>query len=159
MISPPARPPLSPTQSPSNNPDTGSLVLSNTAVSAAPGSNCPSGSTSPGCTATVTIVSGVLSITAPPSASLGSAAPGGTISANLGTVQVTDGRGFGASWTATVSATAFTTGGGTPAETIPAADATYGITALSQTTGPATFTFVPRPASASPRKPSSPRPT
>ena len=125
------------------NPDTGSRVLSNTAVSAATGSTCPSGSPSPGCTATVTIVSGVLSITAPAIASLGSADPGGTISANLGTVQVTDNRGFGASWTATVSTTAFTTGRGTPAEIIPAGDASYAISALTQTTGSATFGFVP----------------
>ena len=80
---------------------------------------------------------------APASASLGSAAPGGTIRANLGAVQVTDNRGFGASWTATVSATAFTTGGGTTAETIPAANVVYNISALSQTTGSATFTSVP----------------
>ncbi len=126
-----------------NNPDTGGQVLSNTAVSAATGSTCPSGSTSPGCAATVTIVSGVLAMTAPASASLGSAAPGGTISASLGAVQVTDGRGFGANWTATVSTSAFTTGRGTPPETIPATDVTYGISALSQTTGPATFGFVP----------------
>ena len=125
------------------NPDTGSRVLANTAVSAATGSTCPSGSTNPGCTATVTVISGVLSITAPASASLGSADPGGTISANLGTVQVTDGRGFGAGWTATVATTAFTTGRGTPPEIIPAGNASYAISALSQTTGSATFTFVP----------------
>ena len=125
------------------NPDTGSRVLSNTAVSAATGSTCPSGSTSPGCTATVTVVSGVLSITAPASASLGSTDPGGTIHANLGTVQVTDNRGFGANWTATVSTTAFTTGAGTPAETIPAGNASYTISALSQTTGSATFSAAP----------------
>jgi uncharacterized repeat protein (TIGR01451 family) len=124
------------------NPDSGSRVLANTAVSAATGSTCPSGSPSPGCTATVTIASGVLSITAPASASLGSADPGGTISAHLGTVQVTDGRGFGASWSATVSTTAFTTGRGTPPEIIPAADASYAISTLSHT-GSATFGFVP----------------
>jgi hypothetical protein len=84
-----------------------------------------------------------LSITAPATASLGSASPGGTISAGLGTVQVTDNRGFGASWTTTAAATAFTTGRGTPAETIPVGDVSYGISALSQTTGSATFTFVP----------------
>ena len=70
-------------------------------------------------------------------------APGGTTSANLGTVQVTDDRGFGANWTATVAATAFTTGAGTPTETISVRRVIYGISALSQTTGPATFTFVP----------------
>ena len=80
-----------------------------------------------------------LTITAPATAALGSAAPGGTLSAALGTVQVTDGRGFGADWTATVSATDFTTGDSTPAETIPAANATYTITSPT-TTGPATFT-------------------
>ena len=60
------------------------------------------------------------------------------------TVQVIDNRGFGASWTATVAGSAFTTGGGTPAETIPAANASYGVSALSQTTGSANFTFVPQ---------------
>ena len=126
-----------------NNPDAGGRSLSNTVVSGTPGSTCPSGSTSPGCTVTVTVVGGVLSMTAPASASLGSADPGATISANLGTVQVTDDRGFGADWTATVAATAFTTGAGTPPEIISVRRATYGISALSQTTGPATFTFVP----------------
>ncbi len=126
-----------------NNPDTGGRFLSNTAVSAAPGSTCPSGSTSPACTVTVSVVGGALSMTAPASASLGSAAPGGTVVGNLGTVQVTDNRGFGANWTATVSATAFTTGNGTPTETIPAGDASYGISALTQTTGSAIFSAVP----------------
>jgi large repetitive protein len=126
-----------------SNPDTGGRVLANSAVSAATGSNCPAGSTDPRCSATVTVVSGVLSMTAPASASLGSANPGGTISGNLGTVQVTDSRGFGASWTATVSVTAFVTGGGTPAETIAAGNASYGISALTQTTGSASFSAVP----------------
>jgi large repetitive protein len=126
-----------------NNPDTGGRSLSNTVVSATPGSTCPSGSTVPGCTAVVTVVGGVLSMTAPASASLGSANPGGSASGSLGTVQVTDNRGFGANWTATVSATAFTTGNGTPAETIPVGDVSYGISALTQTIGSATFSAVP----------------
>ncbi|HEY6787628.1 MAG TPA: hypothetical protein VI365_09985, partial [Trebonia sp.] len=125
-----------------NNPDAGGRLLSNTAISAAPGSTCPSGSTSPGCTATVAVISGTLSISVPGSASLGSAAPGGTIDAPLGTVAVTDDRGFGAGWTATASSTGFTTGGGTPAETIPASNATYTITSLATATGQATFTNV-----------------
>ena len=124
------------------NPDAGSRFLSNTAVSAAPGSTCPSG-TSPGCTVTVAVIAGALSITTPPSVSLGSAAPGGTINANLGTVQVTDNRGFGANWTATVATSAFSTGTGIPVETIPAGNATYDISALSPATGPATFTYTP----------------
>ena len=126
-----------------NNPDTGDRILASTITSATPGSTCPSGNASPGCTVAVAVLAGALTMTAPASTTLGSAAPGGTIRAGLGSVQVTDNRGFGASWTATVSATAFTTGGGTAAETIPAADAVYDISALSQTTGPATFASVP----------------
>jgi hypothetical protein len=82
-------------------------------------------------------------MTAPATASLGSAAPGSTLSSDLGTVQVTDDRGFGASWTATVSSTGFATGTGTQAETIPARNANYMITALTEASGPATFTPVP----------------
>jgi large repetitive protein len=126
-----------------NDPDTGSATLSNTAVSTVPGSTCPTGTSSPGCSVTVAVVAGPLSITVPATANLGSAVPGGTLSAALGTVQITDDRGFGASWTATVSATGFATGNGTPAETIPAADAQYIISALGTTTGSATFTPVP----------------
>jgi large repetitive protein len=125
-----------------NNPDTGG-TLSNTVVSAVPGSTCPAGATGPGCSVTVAIVAGPLSITAPATASLGSAAPGGNLSADLGTVQVTDDRGFGADWTATVSGTSFATGAGTPAETIPVTNAEYAITALGAATGSATFTPVP----------------
>ena len=126
-----------------NNPDTGSGAMSNTVVSTVPGSTCPAGSASPACSVTVAVVAGPLAITAPATASLGSAAPGGTLSAGLGTVQVTDDRGFGAGWTATVAASGFATGTGTPAETIPAADAQYVIAALATTIGSATFTPVP----------------
>jgi large repetitive protein len=126
-----------------NNPDTGGGALSNTVVSTATGSTCPSGGTGSGCSVTVAVVAGPLTMTAPATASLGSAAPGGTLSAGLGTIQVTDDRGFGAGWTATVSATSFATGAGTPAETIPAADAQYNISGLGMTTGSATFTPVP----------------
>jgi hypothetical protein len=59
-----------------------------------------------------------LTITVPDTANLGSALPGDTISASLGTVTVDDSRFLIAGWTATVSATNFTTGGGTAAETI-----------------------------------------
>jgi uncharacterized repeat protein (TIGR01451 family) len=126
-----------------NDPDTGSGTMSNTVVSTVAGSTCPAGSGSPGCTVTVAVVAGPLSITVPATANLGSAAPGGILSAGLGTVQVTDDRGFGAGWTATVSASSFATGAGTPAETIPAADARYVIAGLATTVGSATFTPVP----------------
>ena len=126
-----------------NNPDTGPGTLSNTVTSAVPGSTCPAASPGPDCAVTVAVVAGPLTITVPATASLGSGPPGGTISSGLGTVQVTDDRGFGADWTATVASTGFATGTGTQAETIPAGNARYLIAALSSATGPATFTPVP----------------
>ncbi|MCW2935083.1 MAG: hypothetical protein JWM19_6045, partial [Actinomycetia bacterium] len=125
-----------------SNPDTGNHSLVTAVTSAAAGSNCPAGGGGAQCTAIVAIIAGPLSITAPASAGLGAGPPGATIQANLGTVQVTDDRGFGAGWTASVSSTDFTTGGGTPVETIPAGDATYVITGLAAATGPATFQVI-----------------
>jgi hypothetical protein len=125
------------------NPDTGGRVLTNTATSTAPGSTCPPASPGPACTATTSIIAGSLSITVPASAALGTGAPGDSLSASLGAVQVTDNRGFGASWTATVSTTTFTTGTGTGPQVIPAADASYAISALTRETGSATFGFTP----------------
>jgi uncharacterized repeat protein (TIGR01451 family) len=126
-----------------NDPDTGGRILANTVVSADPGSDCPAGSTDPRCGVSVPVLAGALSITAPISADLGATVPGGSASASLGTVQVIDNRGFGADWTATVSATGFTTGNGTAPETIPASDAYYDITGFGSTTGSATFSTAP----------------
>ena len=126
-----------------NDPDAGDLVLANTVSSATPGSNCPTASSDPRCSATVPVVTGVLSISAPASADLGTAAPGGTASAGLGIVQVTDDRSGVAGWTATVSSTDFTTGRGTPAQTIPVNDVLYLINGFVSTTGSATFTRTP----------------
>jgi uncharacterized repeat protein (TIGR01451 family) len=126
-----------------NNPDTGEKRLANTAVSADPGSDCPAGSTDPRCGVTVPVMAGVLSITVPISARLGVTVPGGTVSASLGTVQVTDNRGFGADWTVTVSASGFVTGNGTAPETIPVSDVFYDITGFGSTTGSAVFSTVP----------------
>jgi hypothetical protein len=126
-----------------SNPETGSTTMANTATSHATGSNCPTGTTGGQCTVTVGIVSGVLSITAPASADLGAGPPGGTIEGNLGTVRVTDTRGFGAGWTASVSSSNFATGGDSPAETIPVGNATYVVSGFTSTTGPATFSFTP----------------
>lgn len=127
-----------------NNAITNDLDLGNTVTSAAPGSNCPTGSTDPACSVTVFLIRGVLSITAPSSADLGATAPGGATNADLGTITVTDNRAIvGATWTATVSSTDFTTGGATAAETIPAGDAIYVINTLGTTTGSATFTPTP----------------
>jgi hypothetical protein len=126
-----------------NDPDTGGRILANTVVSADPGSDCPAGGTDPRCSVTVPVMAGALSITVPISADLGATTPGGSASASLGTVQVIDNRGFGADWTATVSATGFTTGNGTAPETIPASDAYYDITGFGSTTGSATFSTAP----------------
>ena len=80
----------------------------------------------PGTTVTFAVTSGLLTMTAPTAASLGSGAPGTTISGALGTVTATDNRALlNASWTVTASTSNFTTGTGTTAETIPASDATY----------------------------------
>jgi hypothetical protein len=93
---------------------------------------------------TFTVNSGLLSISVPASASLGSGAPGTTIGPTaFGAVTVTDNRALlVAAWSATVSSTAFLTGGGTAAETIPAADATY-TTGLVTTTGVVVATPIP----------------
>ncbi|MGD0705108.1 MAG: hypothetical protein ABSA02_35125, partial [Trebonia sp.] len=127
-----------------SNPATGGANLVNTVTSAAAGSSCPPGTTSPPCAVTTAVISGPLTMTAPATVNLGDGQPGATISSSLGTVAVTDGRGFGADWAATVSSSNFTTAGGSPAETIPAASAFYDITALATATGPATFGYTPQ---------------
>lgn len=66
-----------------------------------------------------------LSITVPSSANLGSGAAGDTISASLGEVTVVESRPGNRNWTATVSATDFTTGSGLPAQTITKANVSY----------------------------------
>lgn len=126
-----------------NDPETGDLILASTVSSAALGNNCLPGSSDPRCSTSIPVILGVLSITAPASADLGTAAPGGTASAQFGVVQVSDDRAGVVGWTATVSATDFTTGGGTPAETIPVHDVLYLIDGFASTTGSATFTPTP----------------
>jgi hypothetical protein len=97
----------------------------------------------PDTTVTFTVTSGELSMSAPVSADLGSGAPGTTINGNLGAVTVTDDRALlSASWTTTAAATDFTTGGGTPAETVPATDAGYDPGSVT-TTGTITVTGTP----------------
>ncbi len=94
-------------------------------LTTAPGAAASSGS-DPTTTLTFTVNTGALSMTAPTSASLGSGAPGATITGVTGAVVVTDNRALlNGSWTAVASSTDFTTAGASPAETIPATDATY----------------------------------
>jgi hypothetical protein len=105
-------------------------------------STIPSGS-DPDTTVTFTVTSGALSMSAPATADLGSSAPGTTISGALGAVTVTDDRALlAASWTAVASASDWTTGGATPAETIPAGDVGYDPGAVT-TTGTITATGTP----------------
>jgi alpha-tubulin suppressor-like RCC1 family protein len=78
---------------------------------------------------------GVLSITVPGSVVLPSVAPGNTTSGQLGTVTVSDDRGVG-SWTATVSATVFTSG----THTIALAQVSYWSGPATATSGTGTFT-------------------
>ena len=101
------------------------VTLSAAAVTAGAGpANAADGSNT---TVTFTLAGEGLSISAPTSASLGTASnEATTVTGSLGTVTVTDQRGqLAAAWTATVSSTPFTTGGGSPAETIPAANVTH----------------------------------
>jgi hypothetical protein len=127
----------------------GSIVLTPVAASAATAgptvlarSSSPS-APDPNTTVTFTVSSGALSMTAPATVDLGTSAPGNTITGSVGTVTVTDDRALlVAAWTAVASASAWTTGGGTPAETIPAGDVGYGPGSIT-TTGTITATGTP----------------
>jgi hypothetical protein len=97
---------------------------------------------------TIVPATGTLSISVPATAGLGSAAPGGTVSAAIGSVTVSDQRGATAgTWTATVSATNFTTGSATPAQTITTSNVFYWSGPATSTTG--TVTDTPGQSSAS----------
>jgi large repetitive protein len=126
------------------NPETGDLNLLNTVISDDVGSTCPGGGPAPGCTVSIPVIRGALSMTAPGAADLGAADPGDVVSGSLGAVQVTDDRAIaGADWAATVSTTDFTNTGVAPAQTISAANASYRISSPITTTGTATFASVP----------------
>ena len=83
---------------------------------------------------TFAVTSGALTMTAPDTADLGTGAPGTAIVGQLGAVTVTDNRAaLAATWNVTASSTAFTTGGGATAETIPAADVGYAVGTIGTT--------------------------
>ena len=97
-------------------------------------------------TVTFSVTTGTLTITAPGTIALGRGAPGTTISGTVGPVTVTDDRALlAAAWTATVSATAWTTGGATPTETIPVSDVGYAVGTITPT-GTITATGTDLPA-------------
>jgi hypothetical protein len=89
-------------------------------------------------TTTFTLTGGSISITVPgTTVNLGSASvAAGTIGAQLGTVSVNDGRGLlSGGWTSSVSASHFTTGAATAAETIAATNVSYWSGAATATSG------------------------
>ncbi|MDQ7909234.1 hypothetical protein RB614_32405 [Phytohabitans sp. ZYX-F-186] len=105
---------------------------------AAPAAAAPTGDT----TASFTVAAGTLDVVVPATATIGSGgAPGTSISGSLGSVSVDDTRAAAdASWTVTVTTTAFTTGGGTASETVAATDVDYASGPATATTGTGTFT-------------------
>ncbi|WP_432901430.1 hypothetical protein ACQP1S_30605 [Micromonospora matsumotoense] len=104
---------------------------------AAPAAAAPTDTT----TVTFEVLAGTLDIDAPATADLGTGSPGGTITGQLGSVTVTDGRASAdASWVATVVSTDFQTGGGTASETVLASEINYWSGAATATTGTGTFT-------------------
>jgi hypothetical protein len=114
-------------------PTAGWAAVTNAAAPVHAVSSTPAGG-DPDTTVTFTVSNGALAMTAPASVNLGAGPPGTTITGVLGVVTVTDNRALlAATWTATASSTDFTTGGGTPSETIPSEDVTY-------TPGPITTT-------------------
>ncbi|MFF0150862.1 hypothetical protein [Micromonospora sp. NPDC005203] len=104
---------------------------------AAPAAAAPTDTT----TVTFEILAGTLDIDAPATADLGTGAPGGTITGQLGPVTVTDSRGAAdASWVASVTASVFQTGGGSPPETVLPEEIDYWSGPATATTGTGTFT-------------------
>jgi hypothetical protein len=93
-------------------------------------------------TTTFTLTAGALTISQPATANLGSAAVGtAALTGSLGAVTVTDARGvLLGSWTASVISGSFVTGGGSPNETVPAADIAYASLLATATTGVGVFT-------------------
>ncbi|MGW4500134.1 hypothetical protein ACWENR_16165 [Micromonospora sp. NPDC004336] len=105
---------------------------------ATPAAAAPTGDT----IVTFTVATADLNITVPAAVNLGSVFSGGVVTGELGTVTVTDSRAaLNATWVVTVSASSFTTGGGSPEETIPPALVEYWSGAATSTTG--TGVFVP----------------
>ncbi|GLX02780.1 hypothetical protein [Microtetraspora sp. NBRC 16547] len=127
-----------------------SLVAAMVAALPAQAGTCPASTT---CATTVNFTVDApdgLTITVPNGpVSIGTGAPGGQISGQLGSIQVSDQRAaLTATWVASVVAATggFTTGGGTAPETIPNTDVLYWSGAATGTTG--TGTFVPGQANA-----------
>lgn len=93
-------------------------------------------------TTTFAVTTGSLSISAPTGpVSLGTGGIGSSVTAQLGSVTVTDLRAaLSAAWTAHVSTTAFTPSGGGASGTVPQANVSYWSGPATATTGSGTFT-------------------
>lgn len=105
---------------------------------ATPAAAAPTGDT----IVTFTVATADLNISVPASVNLGSVFAGGVLTGELGTVTVIDSRAaLSATWTATVSASSFTTGTGTAEETIVPALVEYW--SGTQTAATGTGTLVP----------------
>jgi hypothetical protein len=91
-------------------------------------------------TTSFAITGGALSVSAPTSANLSSAATtASSLTAQLGSVQVSDQRGaLGGSWTTSVTSSDFTTGGATADETIAKSRVSYWSGAATASSGVAT---------------------
>ncbi|RAO38162.1 hypothetical protein PSN13_01134 [Micromonospora saelicesensis] len=104
---------------------------------AAPAAAAPTDTTD----TTFEVLVGTLDIVAPATADLGDGAPGGVITGQLGVVTVTDSRGAAdASWVASVTASVFQTGGGSPPETVLPEEIDYWSGPTTAFTGDGTFT-------------------
>ncbi len=90
---------------------------------------------------TFSITAGTLAITAPTTASLGAAESGVALTGQLGAVTVADQRAASdPSWTASATASDFTTGTATAPETVASDFVNYGSGPASATVGGGTFT-------------------
>ncbi len=118
-------------------PAAASAAVSGPAATAAAAAHRPrpgAGGSDPATSVTFQVTVGTLSISVPATADLGAGLPGQPNDGLFGAVTVADGRALvNASWTATVSSSAFITGGGTGNETIPASDVTYDPGTVSST--------------------------
>jgi hypothetical protein len=105
---------------------------------AGPAAAAPSDST----TTTFEVLAGTLDIDTPASATIGTGgAPGTVINGSLGAVTVSDTRAAAdASWLASVVSTVYSTGTGTPTQTILASEVDYWSGPAISTTGTGTFT-------------------
>jgi hypothetical protein len=112
-------------------------VAATVGLATAPAAAAPTGST----TTTFVVSGGTLDITVPATATIGTGAPGTTITGQLGTVTVIDTRGADpASWSASVTSTDFTTGGGGAGHVVLATSVDYASGPSTATTGDGTFT-------------------